>query len=370
MGLSLPCFRIGRAVPHSDVSFRTRPTVYHPVTSESLPAGPSARHHGDGERYVKICYVVLVHHKLEQADRLIRRLTAPGNGFVVHIDAAVDAHSVRAFQSRLRSVQLLSYTPRTKACWGSYRQALAVMRCIETAIHHMEPFDRYVLLSGQDYPIASNREIRDFFSQDRVSEYLEALPLDLLDAQAPGWSPYFRFRRYHVWFGRHHGVLPGLVKSPPQPPIFHGSTSWALTREAVTYLAEQFRADHHLRRHFESSFLVNEAYIPTLMMSSHLAAKVAPSNVTHAEWTPTSGPHPKVLRAADFCTLWRSPKLFGRIFDVAVDVAIMDLLDERLDAVDRAEFGDAGSAASGRSMAATTNSSGLIASSLFDITAN
>ncbi|HUN73049.1 MAG TPA: beta-1,6-N-acetylglucosaminyltransferase [Steroidobacteraceae bacterium] len=276
---------------------------------------------------MRICYLILLHHKFDQALRLIRRLSGPDSGFVVHIDAAADPLGVQSLCSALKSLPIV-YAERTRSRWGSYRQALAVMRCVRAAACHTEPFDRYVLLSGQDYPIARRAEIHEFFRRNAHVEYVEAFPLDVTDPTVPGWSPYYRFRRYHLWIGRRHLKLPLLRKPPPPVPIHHGSTWWALTRGALMHVAEQFEMNAPLRRYLRSGFLVDEVYVPTLLSASPFAARIAGHNVTYAEWTSTSGPHPKTLRAHDLQALLASPKLFARKFDLALDGAVLEELDK------------------------------------------
>jgi hypothetical protein len=117
-------------------------------------------------------------------------------------------------------------------------------------------------------------------------------------------------------------------KGLPPLPIYHGSTWWALTRPALEYISDQFESNGRLRRYLRTGFLVDEVYIPTLMMASPFASKVTGENVTFAEWTPTSGPHPKALRIDDLPALLGSRKLFARKFDDAIDGTIMDALDE------------------------------------------
>jgi hypothetical protein len=276
---------------------------------------------------MKICYLILLHHKFDQAQRLVRRLAAPETGFVFHIDRAADREQAAAFRASLQEIRPVQYARPVRARWGSYTQALAIVHTILAAVRSMEPFDRYVLLSGQDYPIAPRHKIVEFFSNNAGAEFLEAFPRDLADADTPGWSPYYRFRRYHVWIGKRRVVLPLLRKGPPPLPIFHGSTWWALSRDAVVHIAEQFASNRKLKRYLRRGFLVDEVYIPSVLMASRFSAKITGNNVTYAEWTPTSGPHPKTLLIDDLEKLLASPKLFARKFDVAIDEKVMNELD-------------------------------------------
>jgi hypothetical protein len=55
--------------------------------------------------------------------------------------------------------------------------------------------------------------------------------------------------------------------------------------------------------------------VPTLLIGSPLRSRVAGHNLTYAEWTPTSGPHPKTLGMEDLPSLQSSSKLFARKFE-------------------------------------------------------
>jgi hypothetical protein len=278
---------------------------------------------------MKICYLMLLHHKFDQALRLVSRLASSKSIFVFHVDSSADAALAAAFRSKLACLPAapVHYAKSVHSAWGSYRQALAIMRCVQLACRYAAPCDRYLLLSGQDYPIVDRAHIAEFFAQNPDKEFLEAFPQDVTDAGTRGWSPYYRFRRYHFWIANRRVALPLLRKGLPPLPVYHGSTWWALTRAAIEHLACQFESNAALKRYLRTGFLVDEVYIPTILMASPFASKVTGQNVTYAEWTPTSGPHPKTLRMNDLAALWGSPKLFARKFDDGVDGSVMDQLD-------------------------------------------
>ena len=327
--LSLPRLLIIICAGHTAVSL---------ISAGSLPRRAGSLKVALEQRFtMKICYLMLLHHKFDQALRLVSRLAGSESSFVFHVDASADAKQSGDFRARLARLAdtPVHYAESVSSAWGSYRQALAIRRCVEVAYRDAAPCDRYVLLSGQDYPIVDRAHIAEFFANNPDREFLEAFPQDVADAAAPGWSPYYRFRRYHFWIGNRRVVLPFLRKGLPPLPVYHGSTWWALTRAAIEHLVRQFESNAPLKRYLRTGFLVDEVYVPTLMMASPLASKVTGQNVTYAEWTPTSGAHPKTLRIGDLAALSSSPKLFARKFDDRVDGSVMD----RLDAVARASSG-------------------------------
>ena len=210
---------------------------------------------------MKLCYIVLIHHRFEQAARLLRRLQGGGVSFVVHIDSKAARADIDSFKGLVAGLSVV-YARRVNARWGSYNLAAAIMNSIWSAVHEAMDFDRCVILSGQDYPIASEQEIFEFFQADPSTEYFEGWPLDLSDAIKKGWTPYFRFRRVHVWLGRKRLVVPLLRKRIPSYALFHGSGWWALTRDAVKYLDEAFRSRAGYRWMLRTSFLVDEVCVP------------------------------------------------------------------------------------------------------------
>jgi hypothetical protein len=275
---------------------------------------------------MNICYFVLLYHKFEQARRLIRRLSAPNVGLVIHVDASANPALFDKFRMEVSDADNVFFARRAKSRWGSFNVVRAIANCIDTARANFPDFERCVLLSGQDYPVKKNVELKGFFNENRSTEFIEAYPID---ASVPkdGWSPYYRFRRHHIWLGRRRYALPLLTKSTPDFALYHGSSWWALTREAIEYIDHEFKIKSKIYSFFETSFLSDEACINTLLMNSSFAGRVARRNVTYTQWTPTSGPHPKILVTSDYDDITRSEKLFARKFDEHVDSKIMDRFD-------------------------------------------
>jgi hypothetical protein len=277
---------------------------------------------------MRICYLVIIHHKFDQAIRLIKRLSDRDICFVVHVDKKVDDDSFLDFKSQLAAFPV-AFAERQRGRWGSYGLALAIINCMETALDNFQ-FDRCVTMSGQDYPIARNSEIVEFFRTHPNAEFIEAVPKDVINDRVPplAWTPYYRFRRYHFWIGNRRCSFSWPVKKPPALPIFHGSAWWALTRACVEQVLVEIKKNKTMRRFFKTGFMVDEAYVPTMLMATPFSNRVAKHSVTYAKWVSGSGPHPKVLTLNDFAELAESKKLFARKFDPSVDPVILSLLDE------------------------------------------
>lgn len=278
---------------------------------------------------MKICYLILLHHKFHQAKRLISRLNCPQASFIIHIDAKVSQENFDRFKDEIAHIQSVSYVDnRVDSKWGSFDLTLAMLRMIEFAVDNNIEADRYMLISGQDYPIQSNHAILEFLEKHPHEEFMEYYAMDIDDKKAEGWSPYYRFRRYHIWIGRKHKVLPFFVKKKPTIPMYHGAQWWLLTNNAIKFLANEFKNNKKWNSFMASGFLTDEAYIPSLIMSSKLATNVVGKNVTYADWRNPTGPHPKTLSISDFDDIVSSGALFARKLDMDMDANILDALDQ------------------------------------------
>lgn len=280
-----------------------------------------------------VCYLLLAHHKFDLLQRIIERLAGPGVGFVIHFDRKVSARAIEEFKRNLTpKAQLVAYSRRERSRWAGYAQAVAIMRVVQAALTKLPAFDRYVLASGQCYPLASPEKIATFFAQHPTTEFIEARPLDTATKALGWWSPYYCFRLYHVWLGKRRRYVPWLRKAQPVIPIYQGSTWWALTRAAMEHVRHEFENNHRLRRQMSTSIFVDEAYIHSLLMASPLAANVVRRNVTYADFSKThlTGPHPTILTSADLATIVASGKLLARKVDPHIDAALLDQLDQHI----------------------------------------
>ena len=111
---------------------------------------------------VKIAYLILCHKSPEHVIRLISRLRDEGVFFVVHIDKKAGSSVsdvLRDFAARAPDVVLAR---RVRCYWGSFSIVQATINCVDAALSSKRPFDYAMLLSGQDYPIKSLKEIKQF----------------------------------------------------------------------------------------------------------------------------------------------------------------------------------------------------------------
>jgi hypothetical protein len=116
-------------------------------------------------------YIILAHDNPAQLYRLINRLDQPEAFFYIHIDKRVD---IKPFLIDKENVYFLD--KRVAYPWGDIGGVHATLLAMQQIVkHHRNGY--CILLSGQDYPIKSNRVIKEFYaSHHQCFIYASPLP--------------------------------------------------------------------------------------------------------------------------------------------------------------------------------------------------
>lgn len=227
--------------------------------------------------------------------------------------------------------------PRRRVYHGSYRQILATLDLFRHAA--TVGYDRYVLVSGQDLPLTSNRAIRERFAACRDVDCITYVSDPEWLAKAAG-----RLGRYHP--DRLRGVRPDTLwegvrlraqavwcaianrwldlRGIERPRIdgLAGGPNWMdLTHATVEAMLQRVASEPALLRRFRWTRFGDEHFFHTVFNRLDRPLRLAPIS-RYVDWT--SGPeHPRLLRCSDLERLWASDALFARKFDSALDAEVV-----------------------------------------------
>lgn len=278
-------------------------------------------------------FVVLAHKRPDQVGRLVDRL-AP-NPVLLHVDTAVGDASPFAVAAR-GDVTML---PRHRSGWASWGIVAAILEGMRAAVRRTD-WSHLMVLSGQDYPLRDGPGLASFLDGHAETSFMARWPLpSRLWGRDGGMH---RLRYAHRPVRGRRVFLPLRRRLPRGIPPFGGSMYACLNREAVEAVLAFVDARPDVVRFYRRSWIPDEMFVPTAVMSSAAATTVANESLTFIRWSQVGGAHPDVLGAADLEALVeasRGPsevggygrrKLFARKFDADVDDRILDLLDQRL----------------------------------------
>ena len=122
---------------------------------------------------VNIAYFILVHRLPNQFKRLFRAIYAPGNCYLIHIDKKASKELKEEVQLFLQSFTNAYVMESENVVWGGYSMVQAELDGIKYLLARNAGWDYFINLSGQDYPLKSQKIIRQFLEENQGKSYLK-----------------------------------------------------------------------------------------------------------------------------------------------------------------------------------------------------
>jgi Core-2/I-Branching enzyme len=275
---------------------------------------------------MKIAYIISAYKYPHQLVRLVRALHTDNTAFFVHVDKKSGTDVYEKSVRGVRDLPRVVFLERHTCHWGGFGHVRATLKGIDEIFQHSMEIDYVFLLTGQDYPIKSNKAIEEFLLASDGQSYLgySSLP-------SPRWSPrggLDRIERWHLRAYGFHVALPRPRRFPEGLRPFGGGAYWCLSGAAVRHVHEFVKKRPDYVKFFRHVDIPDELFFHTIILNSAHRERVVNDNLRYIDWT--KGPSPAILTTADFDELVRSSKLFARKFDTTVDAEVLDMIDERI----------------------------------------
>lgn len=271
----------------------------------------------------KLCFLIAAHARPKQFVRLAEALNYPHFDVFAHIDLKADQRlfhhpGVRFMENRLNCT------------WGDWSQLQMNIDLLKAAYQHNPHYKYYSLISGQDYPIKSNREIHSILSQN-VKELIRC-------TSTPSEDWHYRYQHYHfmkktLWhrvakqaFRAFNRILPPREFPAGYTPCF-GASWWTLTGPCVKFILDFIEREKAFCEFFRYIVCPDEMLFHTILFNSGYGPKTA-DYLRYIDWSECR-PNPKILKYPDdYDGIRQSNALFARKFDMDADAVILDKIDE------------------------------------------
>lgn len=297
---------------------------------------------------MRLAYLILAHHNPLHLRRLVRALGGTAAGIFVHLDAKADA---APFRAALAGTGAILVRDRVRVWHRGYSTVTATLRLLQAATGHAAPFDYYVLLSGDDYPVRPDAEILEHFRGWRGSWIGHAVLRPETDDQFRHLAKvsYHDFVLFNGRWGKRsrlrrriqkrvlRACFAWVRKPDPGVTVYRGSQWWSLTHEmavfSLAFLADP--ANHAFVRFFTLTAGSDELVFQTLLLNSRFAGACRSSPVPGApmyaclhyiDWSPHRE-EPAHLTIADFPAITASGYLFARKTVSPASDSLLDTLD-------------------------------------------
>ncbi|XP_042732113.1 beta-1,3-galactosyl-O-glycosyl-glycoprotein beta-1,6-N-acetylglucosaminyltransferase 3 [Lagopus leucura] len=204
----------------------------------------------EGRRYIEfplseeeadfpIAYSMVIHHKIEMFERLLRSLYAPQNVYCVHVDGKAPA----AFQQAVRAIaacfsNVFVASRLESVVYASWSRLQADLNCMQDLLRSPVPW-RYILTTcGTDFPIKTNAEIV------RALRVLQGQ--NSMESEKPTAYKQERWKYQHLVKTSISRTATEKSPSPLPSPMFTGSAYIAATRAFVRHVLEDPAAGRFL----------------------------------------------------------------------------------------------------------------------------
>jgi hypothetical protein len=305
------------------------------------------------KKKMKIAFLISAFTDAPHLLRFVNSLPSDSDCYI-HIDASYDA---KPFADLLLSCEgrqgrVVFIEKRVRVMWGSFTQVQFQMELIRAAFGSDTRYDYLFMLSGQDYPVWSNRHIINYLTEHKGRNFLQGICMvGLPEIETYEYTRY-RFLNNKPWrYGTLKSKFRVLLRTIAQPflrkslvfsadgkeyRLYKGSDYFALTGEFAHYLLDTYDHSPQLRRYFYTGFAPSETFTHTVAFNSRFADTcMLVKDPVHKleELTPLTyieyGNKIKELTEDDYEKILASGKMFCRKCVTGVSNRLMDMIDEQ-----------------------------------------
>ncbi|KAF7669890.1 hypothetical protein LDENG_00100690 [Lucifuga dentata] len=187
------------------------------------------------EKDFPLAYSVVVHHKVQNFESLLRAIYAPQNIYCIHVDKKAKA-SFTAAISAIASCfpNVLMVTQPVDVVYASWSRVQADLNCMADLYDISTEWKYFINLCGQDFPLKTNLEIVRTLRSLRGGNSLES-------EQLPNNKKWRMQIAQQIVNGKIQGTKQ--TKSPPpfNLPIMSGSTYIVVNRGYIRSVLEDSR---------------------------------------------------------------------------------------------------------------------------------
>ncbi|MCB2312378.1 beta-1,6-N-acetylglucosaminyltransferase [Clostridium tagluense] len=262
---------------------------------------------------MKIAYLILTHKSSIQLTRLINTLNCEEVYFFIHVDKNSSDEFFYEVNNTFKTYKNVFFIDRSSCAWGEFGIVEATIEGIKRIIVSNINIDYVVLLSGQDYPIKSNKYIKEFFTTNNGKCFIHNFPIP-----RPG---------FHNGF---YNRIPPKYKLPWNISLWGGSQWWCLTRECIYYIYYFIMKNPAYIEYCKHLVVPDEIFFQTIVMNLNFKSNIVNDGLKYIDFDSAPPPknHPVTLSKEHFSTLSNSTSLFARKFDIEYDYEILDMIDK------------------------------------------
>lgn len=225
--------------------------------------------------HIHLTYLILAHSDPNHFGRLLKRIVKDNVKVYVHLDRKADIAPFELAANDLPNIVFC--TNRVHVMWGAFSVVTATLNLIEAALAGTRS-DYLVLLSGADYPVATQTQIATYFASQKGADLVRLSVIPETEKEVLWRVRGLHFRQLANRFTLRRKFLKPLELAlrlmprqiRPGVKIAVGSQWWALTEDTARYTMNALKSDKDMRRMFKFALAPDELAFHTVLANSPL----------------------------------------------------------------------------------------------------
>ena len=286
-------------------------------------------------------FLIQAHKFPELLYQIIDKLDAINHYFFIHIDKRSKEMLSSSYIEKISNKSNCFIYSEYAVNWGSEKQFWTTLYLIKKALQYKIAFTYYHLLSGQDYPVKSNKEIDNYFNLNCGNSYMGIINSSDMDK---------RYMVYHfdriinsrgnfinrifrkiceyivniqiLIYKKGISIRPTLNKQ-----LYKGSSWWSLHHELIVYIENYINKHPQFLKRFNYTTCCDEIFFHVIIMNSQYANTIINDSLRFVDWSDISRGYPCVLDETDFNQIINSNCLFCRKIEPYKSKQLLDKID-------------------------------------------
>jgi len=272
------------------------------------------------EKTINIAYLILVHRLPNQFKRLFEAIYEKDNYYLIHIDKKAEQELGTEVEFFLKDYPNVYILKSENVIWGGYSMVQAELDGMNFLLNIDAHWDYFINLSGQDYPLKSQKIIREYLTQNKGKNYIKI-------ADQKDIRPETMNRIENYFDEVDDKISPLTYKREFMKDItpYIGGQWMILTRDCCTFICTSTEVKK-FENYYKNTLIADESFFQTVLMNTKFTGQLVNDDKRAIIWVPDGDIklRPKTFTIDDLHFLNSESHLFARKFDDNVDNEIIN----------------------------------------------
>ena len=276
---------------------------------------------------VTIAYFILVHRFPEQFKRLFKALYHPENHYLIHLDKKTGIGIYEDIKDFLTDFPNTYILESENVVWGGYSMVQAELNGMKYLLKLNLAWDFFINLSGQDYPLKSQKIIREYLTKNQGGNFIKIANQITVRPETMN-----RIENYFVETDNGFSGIPYKRAYLKDVIPYIGGQWMILTRECCEFICNSEEVKK-FEDYYLNTLIADESFFQTVLMNTSFDGKLINDDKRAIIWIPYGDIklRPKTFTEDDIKFLLVGDNLFARKFDDNIDNNIIDSMASNFD---------------------------------------